>query len=177
MKTLIGHDIGNYVFNAAAGTITFSGLPPFALEQILLITDVNLNIIIYNFANPATNGGTLVGNVLTLDYNTSALSSTDPLQIYMDLPTTAPSDTANAFDAVTHELLKSIAQSCAALNSVDAQKRLRVTVDNQPTVTTTVTTITNMAAWAETCPIQWQIKDWARQAYNSGIRSNLTFGN
>ena len=84
-KKLIGHDVGSYTFDASAKTITFSGLPTITLDQILLITNVTDNIIIYNFSNPLL-GGTLVGSVLTLDYDVTLQSDTDILQIYIDLP-------------------------------------------------------------------------------------------
>jgi len=81
-KVMVGVDYGSYSFNAASSQVTLNlnGVPP-KLEAILLITNVTDNIIIYNFANPAL-GGTLGGNVLTLDYSTVAMSNTDKLQIW-----------------------------------------------------------------------------------------------
>lgn len=92
MKTLVT----NYTFSAATKQITFTDYPSLKLDQILLITNVNDNIIIYNFADP-TAGGTLTGNVLTLTYNTAAMSNTDRLQIFIDdyvVPSTEASLTA-----------------------------------------------------------------------------------
>ena len=86
MKKLIGHDCGSYTFNPALGQITFIGLPAIEEEQLLLITDEATNTILYNFADP-TAAGTLTGNTLQLTQNTTSLSATDPLQIYIDLPT------------------------------------------------------------------------------------------
>ena len=83
MKQLIGVDIGSYVFNANAKTITISGITIDSLEQILLITNVTDNIIIYNFAE-STLGGTLNTNVITLTYNTATMSDSDRLQIFID---------------------------------------------------------------------------------------------
>lgn len=81
-KVMVGVDYGSYSFNAAGSQVTLNlnGVPP-KLESVLLITNVTDNIIIYNFANPAL-GGTLSGNVLTLDYSTVAMSDTDKLQIW-----------------------------------------------------------------------------------------------
>ena len=198
MKQLIGHDIGQYSFNAAAKTITFNGLPPFALEQILLITETSNNNIIYNFADPTPNGGTLVGNVLTLDYNTTTLSNNDPLQIYIDLPTTAPMDTGASVDAQTHLLLQKICDLLEPMATQDQANRQRISVDTiaagtaLPTVTTvgtvstitggTITTITNAVGVGNVATLgggnpEWQMIDWARHSYNVGIRSQLTFGN
>ena len=92
MKTLVT----NYTFSAAARQITFTDYPSLKHDQILLITNVTDNIIIYNFADP-TAGGTLSGNVLTLLYNTTSMSNSDRLQIFIDdytVPATEASLTA-----------------------------------------------------------------------------------
>jgi hypothetical protein len=86
MKQLIGIDTGSYAFDKDLRTITFSDVS-LSQEQILLITNTTDQIIIYSFAD--TNiGGSLVGSVLTLEYDTTSMSNTDKLQIYVDVPTT-----------------------------------------------------------------------------------------
>lgn len=59
---------------------------------------------------------------------------------------------------------------------VDSQMRQRVAVDIMPTTTVTGTvtvgTITSLSQLAGV-DSRWQIIDWSRQAYNSGIRGNL----
>jgi hypothetical protein len=75
--------ITNYTFNAASKTVTFLGYSRILLDSILIITNVASNTIIYNFAGTGK-GGTVSGNVLTLDFDTSAMSNSDPLQIYYD---------------------------------------------------------------------------------------------
>jgi len=75
--------ITNYTFNAASRTVTFLGYSRILLDSILIITNVASNTIIYNFAGPSK-GGTVSGNVLTLDFDTSAMSNSDPLQIYYE---------------------------------------------------------------------------------------------
>jgi hypothetical protein len=196
MKTLIGHDIGQYEFNAAAQTITFNGLPPFALEQILLITNENPNIIIYNFADPTPNGGILVGNVLTLDFNTTSMLNTDPLQIYIDLPTTAPNDNAAMNDAYTHLLLQRICDLLEPMATQDVAQRQRVTIDaitgsltlGTVSTVTGVTAVTTLSTISNPVPVgniatlgggnpEWTFIDIARQSYAIAIRSQLQFGN
>ena len=81
MKNLIQ----SYTFNPLLKTITINDYPYLDLENILIITNVTSNIIIYNFAD-ITLGGTIVGNILTLDYDVTAMVSTDSLQIYVDVP-------------------------------------------------------------------------------------------
>lgn len=82
--------ITNYTFDASEKTITFNGYTTISLSRILVITNVTDNLIIYNFADP-TAGGTVASNVLTLDYDTTAMSDTDTLQIHYqeDDPLTA----------------------------------------------------------------------------------------
>lgn len=99
MKTLVT----NYTFSAATKQITFTDYPSIKLDQILLITNVTDNIIIYNFADPAA-GGTLAGNVLTLTYDTTTMSDSDRLQIFIDdyvIPSTEASLTAVNFNLTT----------------------------------------------------------------------------
>lgn len=73
--------ITDYVFDASARTITFA--ENVELSRFLLITNVETNEIIYQF-NSAAKGGTVSGNVLTLTFNTSAMSDTDNLQIFYE---------------------------------------------------------------------------------------------
>ncbi len=75
--------IDNYVFDKTAKTITFSDYTSIAIERVVMVINVTDNIIIYNFAG-AGKGGTVSGNVLTLAYDTSAMSDTDKLQIIYD---------------------------------------------------------------------------------------------
>jgi hypothetical protein len=87
MKKLLGQDTsGTYTFNPTAKTVTFSGLSQqITLANILLITNVTANTIIYNFASSTTGAVSFVNNVLTLDYDTTSMSATDVLQIYIDV--------------------------------------------------------------------------------------------
>jgi hypothetical protein len=77
--------IVNYTFDKATKQITFSDYSTIRLDQILLITDVTNNTVIYQF-NDSTKGGTVATNVLTLTYdtNTGAFNNTDKLQIFYD---------------------------------------------------------------------------------------------
>jgi len=79
MKTLIL----NYTFDATAKTVTFADYATINLERILLITNVTSGVIIYQF-NLLAKLGTVATNVLTLAFNTAAMSNTDKLQIYYD---------------------------------------------------------------------------------------------
>ena len=81
----------DYTFSAASKQVTFNTTSTIGLSQLLIITNVTTNQIIYNFADPNA-GGTVVNNVLTLDYDTTSMSDTDTLQIFLDSLMTPASD-------------------------------------------------------------------------------------
>lgn len=83
--------VNNYTFSASAKTITFTEYTSLLLDDIILITNVTTGTIIYNFADPSLTG-TIVNNVLTLAYNTTSMSNTDKLSIYIDNEQTPASD-------------------------------------------------------------------------------------
>jgi hypothetical protein len=76
--------IQHWIFDPIARTIT---LPDFddaiELNRLALITNLADNQVIFNFADPAKTA-TVAGNVITLAYNTSTMSATDPLRIDYD---------------------------------------------------------------------------------------------
>ena len=69
-----------FTFNASSRTITFTR--DVSLSEILLITNVTDGTTIYNFACEGQTG-TVLGNVLTLNYDTSEMSNTDELLIIL----------------------------------------------------------------------------------------------
>ena len=72
---------------AGAGTILITGNYPLKVFQ--LITNVTDGIILFNFADPAR-GGTATYDAstntttLTLEYDTSTMSASDSIQIFLD---------------------------------------------------------------------------------------------
>jgi hypothetical protein len=83
LKKLIGSDVGSYVFDPTNRTITVSGVRPFNIENVLLIS--NAGTMIYNFADSSL-GGSVAENVITLTYDTTSMSADDHLQIWIDIP-------------------------------------------------------------------------------------------
>lgn len=164
----------NYSFNAAAKQITFNTTAVIGLEDLLVITNVTDNVIIYNFADP-TRGGTISNNVLTLTYNTTGMSDTDKLQIFIDNTFTPASEESLQY-------LKKIAQLLIPISVQDSAQRQRVVVESTPTTAvtissgtvTTVSTVTNIAAVGGVDP-RFQFIDAARLTYAQGIRRNLQF--
>lgn len=193
MKKLLGTDIkGSYAFDPIAKTVTFSGLAGnISIENILLITNVVDNITIYVFADTATGGVSFDNNVLTLTYDTSSMSATDKLQIYLDVDSATFDETRSALeDQVV--LLRRIVKILESQSAIDSANRQRITIDNiaamvtpastalpvSGTVTSnigtgTVSLVTNISQLAGRD--QQLFSEWSRTAYNTGIRSQLTF--
>ena len=138
MKQLLATDTpGSYTFDKTAKTITFSGLrDSITLSNILLITNVTANTIIYNFADSTSGAVSFNNNILTLDYDTSAMANTDVLQIFLDLPSNEES---------LHDLLRRMNKILESNATVDIYQRQRVVLDaignNRSTATEITTTV------------------------------------
>jgi hypothetical protein len=159
MKTLVA----NYTFDAALKTVTFNQYPSIRLENVLLITNVATNQIIYNFSN-ALLGGTVLSNVLTLDFNTTSISSTDALQVWYDDGLTPSSN--EVLDAL-YEVAARI-DFLAAVRGVSAD--LRVTPLSTPNMSalTTLSNLAGLSGWG-TGPL---VKDFDNlTAINSNINN------
>jgi hypothetical protein len=145
----------NYIFTPGAsgvGTINLLDIQKFDIKRLVAIININSNVIIYNVANPLT-GFTAVNNtIITLDYNTSAMSSNDLLQVIYDND-----------DAITNnELIQAIQAmrmgiqslnrtiGLAQVNPVNGNlfvdgSRVTQPVSGSLSTVSTVTTVTNMA--------------------------------
>lgn len=191
MKQLVGVDIGSYTFNKTNKTVTFTNCGNLILDNILLITNVTNHIIIYNFADVATTG-TITNNILTLAYNTSSMSNTDNLQIYIDIPRTSIGDLND-----TNILLRRLVKNLESISVVDSKQRQRIAVEDLSTALTSMTGLSSGAGVATTnsptasspvsstgstywLPVwvgpvdqRWLIIDQARATYANGIRSKL----
>lgn len=169
--------IRNYAFNPVAKTVTFKDYTSIPLESVLLIVNATDNLVMYNFANPAM-GGTVSGNVLTLFYDTSLMSSSDKLLIYFDTDQVPASDESLI-------LLRRIVQLVTPLATQDINQRQRITLDamtsgltlstvSTVSTVTTVSTVSNVNSFAG-IDLRYQFIDAARNAYANGIRQNLIF--
>jgi len=136
MKQLLGQDTtGTYTFNPTAKTVTFSGLSQqITLANILLITNVTANTIIYNFASSTTGAVSFVNNVLTLDYDTTSMSATDVLQIYIDV---------ESYEESLATLLRRMNKLLESNAVVDNRLRQRFTIDAIGTLNSSTSTEVN----------------------------------
>lgn len=138
MKRLLGTDItGSYIFNPTAKTVTFTGVDyELTLANILLITNVTDNIIIYNFASTVLGESGFENNTLALTYDTTSMSSTDTLQIFLDV---------ESYEESLATLLRRMNKLLESNAVVDNRLRQRITIDaiGNSTAGQTPTEITN----------------------------------
>lgn len=112
MKRLVGKDItGSYTFNKAARTVTLVSVPyTITLSNLLMINNATSNIMLYNFTD-TTKTATISGNVITLAYDTSSMSNTDILDIWVSI---------ESFEATYYTLMMNralmLAYSASAIN-------------------------------------------------------------
>jgi hypothetical protein len=155
--------VDNYTFDPVAKTVTFNEYTTLNHASLLLITNVTVGAMIYNFAK-AAQVVTIAGNVVKLNasIDTTGMSSTDDLQIFYE---------DQAASAATDEsviLLRRIAKLLEPMGTQDAQQRQRISLD-----TTTITMGTAPSTFGGV-DARYPIIDWARTAYATGIRAKLT---
>ena len=155
--------VDNYTFDPVAKTVTFSEYTTLNHASLLLITNVTVGAMIYTFAK-ATQVVTITGNVVNLNasIDTTGMSATDDLQIFYE------DATSNAASDESVILLRRISKLLEPLATQDGQQRQRIAIDSS-----TVTLTTAPASFASV-DARFSIADWARTAYNTGIRAKLT---
>lgn len=91
---------------------------PVTLPQVLLITNLADQVLIYQF-NHQGKGGTLVGQELTLEYNTTSMEPSDHLQVFfepLDDPTEKLLKDILIVLKETRELLRDMREALLALH-------------------------------------------------------------
>jgi len=204
MKKLLGQDTsGTYTFNPTAKTVTFSGLSQqVTLANILLITNVTANTIIYNFASSTTGAVSFVNNVLTLDYDTTSMSATDVLQIYIDVESYEESlgtllrrmnkllESNAVVDSRLRQkvVIEAIGTNLATPTEVNATVPVSGTVNATVSNAVTIQNVASSAANPYTVtsnstglimegPVHqlWRVANDAQACYAQAIRSKLSF--
>ena len=143
MKTMVN----NYTFNKTARTVTFNDYDSIKLENVLLISNATDGRLIYNFADSNRNGSA-AGNVLTLNFDTSAMSDTDKLSIFYEDETVLPATVESVEELITlTQATQDLVQQVSFLSSVRGiASDLRVTLlSGVLTTLGTVTTVTTVA--------------------------------
>ncbi|GEM_PF-4959879 len=158
--------IDKYSFNPLTKEITFLDNADVKIEGLQLITNLKRGAIIYQF-NEQTKGGVLIGNVLTLNYDTSTMQSSDVLQIIYSPPT---GGYFNRMLALLDQIWRATARP-EWLVPLSTGKALRMVIDNNSSLNT-VATINNLVALNN---IDSRELVWAqlRQGYTHGIRNRI----
>jgi hypothetical protein len=173
--------ITNYNFNAAAKTIVFNDYTLVYLQGLLMITNVSNSAkpVLYQFNNTGLTA-TVVNNIVTLGYNTTAMNNYDALEIFYD---DILQDTKRSEEAI---LLRRLIDVMESNGTVDSNNRQKIAVEVMPSITvssapttavsgtlTSAGTVTSVGQLAGV-DSRYQIIDWARVAYNT-LRSNIIF--
>lgn len=192
MKQIITTGI---TFDASAKEVTFNitGIDeaPITFDIRRLLAIINGDIIIYATATPTKGYTSILSNVLTLEYDTTAMNDADPIQVIYDIPVNPASEDRQI---VSNELMTELVD---ALNANDANSRMLLqllkplgiittangrievniaagtitTVGTVTTVTTvgTVTTVTNLTNIGGLSGFELQYNT-ARNAFANAIR-------
>ena len=178
--------VSNYSFNAAAKQITLSDYTSVNLESLLLITNVTNNVIIYNFAGQGK-GATVSGNVLTLDFDTTSMSNSDSLQIFIDNNEVGASESTVDSLRDIADYLKILVRQTQTLATQDPNQRQRIVVDNNIIVNSGSLEVRdsgninpfnrngNAFSSQFAVPNVWDTIELSRISYQNNIRSRLTF--
>lgn len=181
--------IKNYSFNKTNKTIVFNDYTIIREDSLRLITNTTDGIVIYNFADPLK-GGTVLGNVLTLEYDTSSMANTDNLQIIYNTDELHASQEKQDEALMTLHLLKRMVKLLESNGVVDIQGRQRVQLDQTVSIIPSYNAIANvptsggpslnnlnwvyyLPTWSGPVDPRWTNIQNARLAYNTGIRSKL----
>lgn len=184
--------IKNYNFDKTNRTIVFNDYSQIKKGNIVSVKNVTKNIIMYDPEVVSKDCSTL-GNVLTLVYDTSAMSNSDILEIIYESQIQGATEEKQDEMIEVIYLLKRIAKLLQPSASSDIMGRQRVAVDNIVSVlpaTYAISTYPNrpdqaapghggnstiyyQPTWAGPVDPRWTNLQNARLAYNTGIRSKL----
>ena len=128
--------IENYTFDASAKTITILCDCNFTLDKLLVITNVTDGVIIYNFADSNLTGS-ITGNIITLSYDTTPMSDTDILQIWVEDTNPLLVTLSNFLNIIRHAVGKL---------SFDTSNQLRTATTGSLSTVSTVSTVTTANA-------------------------------
>ena len=176
--------IDSYTFDAANRKVTFKDMDSVKVEGLLMIVNKANGVVIYNFVDPVAQA-TVSGNVVTLFFDTTLMSSSDPLLIYYD--------TGEEPVDETMWMLGRMLKAMESLTVVDPAMRQRITVDSGYVFGSAAVALTGfntpridapgpgastqyvMPVWSGPIDPRWTNIEQARIAYNLAIRSNISF--
>ena len=152
--------IENYTFNPTTKQIIIIDSENIPQEKLLLITNMTDGIIIYNFADNNARGS-IQGNIITLNYDTTSMSDTDKLQIWAEDTNPLMVSLCNCLNVVKHAVGRL---------SYDTSNQLRATVVGSLSTVTTA----NIGLGDLGKPLTSTLV--INQAYNNGNSKNFIRG-
>lgn len=100
------------VFNPAARTLDFSAIPSFNVKRLIKVVNLKTNETLFDSGVENLRGGSptsgiisTIGNIVTLEYDTTQMNSLDPLQVIYDEPASATAASTVALDTPTIDAL------------------------------------------------------------------------
>lgn len=157
--------VDNYLFDKTARTVTLLDFELVSLARIVTIVNSENNVMMYNFAGSGK-GGSVSGNVVTLDYDTSSMANTDKLQIIYD-------DEHSALMTQIVCTVKRLFQVMANPPWVDkTTNQMRAQITGSLTTAGTVSTVTSITTFGS-YPAQQGIIDQNRCAWAVLVRSRI----
>lgn len=138
----------DYTFNPSLRTVTFTNTV--LQNKIGIITNVSRGIVIYNGADSSALG-TLSGKVLTLAYNTSAMNSSDVLQVFYAGEEDGATYTAQESQRQVQESQLSVQQDQleAQQNQLSTQSEIKTKLDSIGTVQEDILDVQNQLLTAQ----------------------------
>lgn len=108
-------------FNPIAKTIDFSSWSSFNINRLIAITNNTRNVLIYSIANSGTGLANIVGNVITLQFDTTSHNASDQLSIMYDPESQATETTLSTINTKLPSALgqKTMANSLPVVISSD----------------------------------------------------------
>ena len=122
--------IENYTFNSATKQIILIDNENITQEKLLLITNMTDGVIIYNFADNNMRG-TIQNNIITLNYDTTTMDSSDKLQIWVEDTNPLMVTLSNYLNIIKHAVGKL---------SFDTSNQLRTATTGSLSTVSTVST-------------------------------------
>lgn len=163
----------DYVFNAASKTVTFSAdYSGLALSDILYILNCKQGVatVVYD-PTVSTKGGTLLGRTLTLQHDTTSMSSEDPLQIIIG---TSPTQTEIAnINAGLHKLLSILESPTSVVQGRQIVSLENIAANLTLTNLTTVNTVTNLTNFGQSSPDVSIVPQLINEVFNTAIRGRI----
>lgn len=146
-------------FNPAARTLDFSGYANFSIEKLYTIINVTRETPIYIVGKAASGISAQVGDLITLDFDTTTHNAADKLMILYETEDKPSTETTLSAVRELSQEIKDLNENLLLIFSSILEKMPRVTGNDQAAVSvegtvtvagnlTTVTNVTNLSTLA-----------------------------